>query len=279
MLYQVLTVPLNIFTPMRTRLIRCGILLSISMFAICGGLSAQSCGGRPSERDVLSVRDLVAEQITEQHFWFGEGASIPSSQAEVTIRIASTPVANEDGANILVIVPAAGTVSLWRVCAQDFAFVSAYLYPHSMTTADLEKVKEQHGQFFQGTASTGVTLTVQIKEAPDFDGMSEWKASQLVKIKRALICFLSSSAGLPQGQTLQLRVGNFTQRSLKVPVEVPERDAMWIMTFRLDASGMPSTAVVGTVDRLQNASSVLKNQLQNHSFSISVASSPDLCGK
>lgn len=277
--HQVLTVGLNISTLMHIRAIRCAILISFSIFAICGSLSAQSCGDRPSEKDIFAVRDLVAEQITEEHFWFGGGAPIPFLQADVTTRIASHPVANEDGANILVIVPAVGVVSLWRVCAQDFAFVSASSYLSSMTAADLEKVKEQHAQFFEGAASKGVNLRVQIKQEPDFDGMSERKASQLRKIAQTLSCFLFSNRAIREGQIIQLRVADFTQQSLKVPVEIPQRNEMWIMTLLLDLSGMPNTAVVGTVSNLRSANSILKTQMQKHSFSISVASSTGLCGK
>jgi hypothetical protein len=265
MLFQALTAPHNIFTNMRTKAIHCGMLLVIGMLAMCGRVYAQSCGGRPSDNDLLTVRDLVAEQITDDHFWFGE-RSISNPRIDLNLRVAANPVAEQDGANVLVTVPLVGIVSLWRVCGQDFAFVSAQKYSSAMTAVDLAKVDEQYRQFSANAAVKNVNLTMSLREMPDFKEINTGKADLLSKIQRTLICFMYQNEPLRDVKTLQLRVGDFTEKSLKVPVEIVGRDQLWIMTLQLNSAGIASNAIVGTAEKFRSASPLLKNRLQDHSI-------------
>jgi len=264
---------------MHTKTIHCGIVVCVSMLAICSRLSAQSCGGRPSEKDILALRDVVSEQITDQHFWFGEGA-VPTSLTELNIRVAASPIADEGGGNVLVVLPAFDTVSLWRVCTQDFAFVYRHIYRDAITEIDSAKAGGQLSRFSKNEAVESVNLTMQIRETPDFSQRNAWKMDMLGKIQNALSCFLShnkqiSRAGHP---LLQVRVGDFTERSWKVPVEVVDPNQMWVIVLPLNSSGIvsaPATSAIRPLD--DDAGPVAQKRLQDHSFLATLSVTDEAC--
>lgn len=275
---------LSSVAPMHTKTIHCGILVCISMLAMCSRLSAQSCGGRPSEKDILALRDVVSEQVTDQYFWFGEGA-VPASPIEVNIRVAANPIADEGGGNVLVALPALGpsalgTVSLWRVCGQDFAFVYRTIYPDAITAMDSAKAGGRFSQFSKNEAIKSVNLTMQIRETPDFGSKNAWKTDMLGKIQNALSCFLSHKQQIPHlGQPLQIRVGDFTERSWKVPVEVADPNQMWVIVLPLNSSGIVSAPSIKTIRPLDDDEGPeAGNRLKDHSFPATLSVTDEACG-
>jgi hypothetical protein len=270
--------PISMFTFMHTKTIHRVMLVSISMLAICSRVSAQSCGGRPSGKDIAALRDAVAERVTEEHFWgwFGE-ESVPASRTEISIRVSANP--NQDGGNVLVILPRLGVISLWRVCAQDFAFVYWNIYPNALMAIDSAKIGERFRQFSKGEAIKSVNLTIRVRETPDFGQGNTWKMGMLTKIQNALSCLLSHNEQIPAGQPLQVRVGDFTERSLKIPVEVVAPNQLWIVPLPLNSSGIVSAPVAGTIRPLEDASRVLLNRLQDHSFLTALYVTDEACGR
>lgn len=233
---------------------------------------ASPCGGRPTKADLDAVRALVGEQVVEERYWFGEGVA-QISEGEAILGV--NPKA-QDGANILVMVPSVGYLGLWRVCDQRFAYVSGERYPGGIHDADLENVRTRYREFFENGGGSSSLARIAFPWTPDFGTMSLWKKQMLSRIQTAVACFASQTdKGAGKQKHVSMQIGDFGQRSLKVPVAVPERNELWIVTLKLNPEGIADQPVVGSFERLSGASPELKSRLKRDSFPLGGGCSRD----
>jgi hypothetical protein len=254
---------LNISSPMHIKLATFAFAVIVAMFSP-NVASAASCQGRPTEADIRIMTESVKEGIIENHYWYDDG-TVPDLPAKVIIGISPAPVARFYGANVIVIVPETGDVSLWIVCGDKFSSTEATRF----TKGDLDRVKtDLYGSFFDIDKGARTSeKTIRFEATPDFGPLDKWKEGMMEKVQNVLICLLAQYDRKVAGRsTLTLHISDFNNRSGGVLVAIPEIDEFWTVGFVPNSSGESDDVVLGNEHVLSETKEILRDRLFKHSF-------------
>lgn len=240
----------------------CALLAVVVLLAIPA--NCQSCKGRPTGVDLQRVTNLVKEYMIENSFWIGD-RPVPKTPTQLIIGISPTPVRGYgfNGANVVVIVPAARDISLWEICGNEFSNARGGGLG-SYTLAHLKH--SQFRSFFENGGRT-VKKTVKLNATPNFGPMDKWKEKMLDKIEHVLMCFLLDN-GPPkiERSALTFQISNFNKKTSLLYVAIPELNEFWEMNFTLNSDGRINGVLIGREHRLTSIKRSLLKRLHDNSF-------------
>ena len=221
------------------------------------------CKGRPTDADLRMVTDLVTEEIIDNSFRAGVG-SIPKTPAQLIIGISRLPVQSVYGANVIVIVPEARSVSFWKICGSEFSLAGG----GGLMQVNIEQLEQnQYRSFFENGGGRGIEKTVKFGASPDFGPTDKWKVEMLDKIQHVLICFLIQNDTKILGRSaVTFQIANFTRNSQMTSIAIPELDEFWTVGFSRNSEGLIDDVAVGREHRLTLTKSSLTKRLRGNSF-------------
>jgi hypothetical protein len=241
--------------------ISCVLLVLATVLSVRA--NCQACKGRPTDADLQMVTKLVKEEIIDDSFWAGVG-SIPKTPTQLVIGISRLPVQSVYGANVIVIVPEARTVSFWKICGSEFSLTGG----GGLMQANVEQLEQnQYRSFFENGGSRVIEKTVKFDAFPDFGPTDRWKVEMLDKIQHVLICFLIQNDTKIVGRSaVTFQIANFTKNSQMTSIAIPELDEFWTVGFSRNSEGLIDDVAVGREHRLTLTKSSLMKRLHDNSF-------------